>query len=132
MNWSEGARVLDDPDAFPWLANPQVVARYERALLRRYPGASATQKGSHAGIYFVTPDRYPILGETEQAPGLFMACGFSHGFKVSPAVGIVIAERLTKGPTAAVELDEFRPIRFAEGPSSLVKPLYPYVSGIQS
>jgi sarcosine oxidase, subunit beta len=130
MNWQEGARVLDDPDAFPWTANPQVVARHARVLRRRYPRLEATLDYSHAGIYFITPDRYPIIGESVEAPGLFHACGFSHGFKVSPAVGKAVATRLVAGSTAAPEVDEFRPSRFAEGQP--IRPLYPYVSGIQT
>jgi sarcosine oxidase subunit beta len=130
MNWSEGARVLDDPDAFPWSANPQVVARYARAMARRYPATEPQLARSHAGIYFVTPDRYPILGEAPQAPGLFMACGFSHGFKVSPAIGKAVAARVAGGPHAAPELDAFRVERFAGG--ELITPLFPYVSGVQT
>ena len=130
MNWSEGARVLDDPDAFPSVANPQVQARHTRTVARRYPGSAPRLVRGHAGIYFITPDRYPILGEAPEAPGVFLACGFSHGFKVSPAVGKAIAQRLINGPAAAPELDEFRATRFAEG--APVSPLYPYVSGIQT
>jgi sarcosine oxidase, subunit beta len=130
MNWSEGARVLDDPDAFTWVANPQVVARHARALAGRYPGLEPKLERSHAGIYFITPDRYPILGEAPDAPGLFLACGFSHGFKVAPSVGKAIATRLVEGPRAAPELDDFRPTRFAEGKP--ITALFPYVSGIQT
>jgi sarcosine oxidase subunit beta len=129
MNWSEGARVLDDPDAFPWTANPQVVARLHRALSHRYACSSGLSR-AHAGIYFVTPDRYPILGFAPDVDGLFLACGFSHGFKVSPAVGKAVAARIVEGPRAAPELDDFRLSRFAE--SQPIKPLYPYVSGIQT
>jgi len=123
MSWSEGARVVDEPDAFPWVANPQIVARYARALERRYPGTTPRLRSSHAGIYFITPDRYPILGEVPEAPGLFLACGFSHGFKVSPSVGKAIATRLTEGPRAAPELDEFRLARF--GNDAPIRPRYP-------
>jgi sarcosine oxidase subunit beta len=130
MNWSEGARVVDDPDAFPCIANPQVAARLARTLARRYAGAEPHLVRGHAGIYFITPDRYPILGEVPEAPGLFLACGFSHGFKVSPAIGKAIAERLTHGQGAAPELDEFHLARFADGQP--IRPLYPYVSGIQT
>jgi sarcosine oxidase subunit beta len=130
INWSEGARVLDDADSFPWVANPQVVARYARAMAQRYLGTEPRLERSHAGIYFITPDRYPILGEVPQAPGLFLACGFSHGFKVSPALGKAAAARLVDGPRAAPELDEFRLARFADG--ELIAPLFPYVSGVQT
>ncbi len=130
MNWAEGGQVLEDPDAFHWQANSHVVTRYREAMQRRYPGSQPRLVHSHAGIYFVTPDRYPLLGEMPEAPGLFHAAGFSHGFKVSPAVGQAIADRLTRGPNASRELDEFRPSRFAEGQP--ITPLFPYVSGVQT
>jgi sarcosine oxidase subunit beta len=130
MNWSEGARVLDDPDAFPWTANPQVVARHARCVFRRFPSFDPQLARSHAGIYFITPDRYPILGEDPAAPGLFLACGFSHGFKTAPAIGRTIAARIVDGAGAVPELDAFRLSRFAEGKP--ITPLYPYPSGIQA
>ena len=106
------------------------LARYARAVARRYPGTEPRLERSHAGIYFITPDRYPILGEAPQAPGLFLACGFSHGFKVSPAIGKASAVRLVDGPQAAPELDEFCLARFGAGQP--ITPLFPYVSGVQT
>ncbi|HEV8462808.1 MAG TPA: FAD-dependent oxidoreductase [Gaiellaceae bacterium] len=42
------------------------------------------------GVYDVTPDHQPILGEV--ADGLHVACGFSgHGFMIAPAVGRIVA-----------------------------------------
>ena len=55
---------------------------------------------------------------------------FSHGFKVSPAIGTAAAARLVAGPHAAPELDEFRLQRFAE--SKPINPLFLYVSGVQT
>lgn len=131
MNWSEGARVLDDPDAFPWVANPQVVARYTRRLGQRFPGFEVTgPERSWAGIYFLTPDRHPILGEPPGLEGFILACGFSHGFKVAPAVGKSIAALIAGGPRAAPELEEFRLSRFDEGKPVVPMNLYP--SGTQS
>jgi glycine/D-amino acid oxidase-like deaminating enzyme len=51
-----------------------------------------------------------------QVSGLHVAVGFSgHGFKLSPVVGELVAERLTDGRTTLVDIDLFRPARFAEG-----------------
>jgi sarcosine oxidase subunit beta len=43
------------------------------------------------GIYDVTPDHQPILGEI--GDGIFVAAGFSgHGFMIAPAVARIIAD----------------------------------------
>jgi len=67
-------------------------------LAARFPGLRRAQlRGGWAGLYDVTPDRYPILGPCD-APGLFLAVGFSgHGFKLSPAVGRLIAQSALEG-----------------------------------
>ena len=50
-----------------------------------------------AGLYNITPDRQPILCQSEEVPGFYMAIGFSgHGFMISPMVGIVMAEMITE------------------------------------
>ena len=45
------------------------------------------------GVYDMTPDARPMLGELPGLPGLVLAAGFSGiGFKISPAVGEAVAE----------------------------------------
>jgi sarcosine oxidase subunit beta len=45
------------------------------------------------GVYDVTPDHQPVLGEIPGRPGLFVACGFSgHGFMIAPAVARITAD----------------------------------------
>ena len=57
-----------------------------------------------------------MLGELPGRPGLIVAAGFSGtGFKISPAVGEALAELITTGAAAHVDLVPFRPSRFAEG-----------------
>ena len=54
---------------------------------------------SYVGAYDVTPDYNPIIGPSP-VDGLFLATGFSgHGFKISPAVGKLVADLLTDGKT---------------------------------
>lgn len=45
------------------------------------------------GSYNMSPDRQPILGDTDQLKGFYMACGFSgHGFMLAPMTGLLLAE----------------------------------------
>ncbi|SLI39166.1 FAD dependent oxidoreductase [Mycobacteroides abscessus subsp. abscessus] len=82
--------------------------------------------GSYVGAYDVTPDYNPIIGPAP-AEGLFLAAGFSgHGYKISPAVGHLVADLLTKGTTDLPHVDprDFRYERFAEGEPLLSR--HPY------
>jgi glycine/D-amino acid oxidase-like deaminating enzyme len=55
----------------------------------------------------------PILDETP-VRGLFVAVGMSgHGFKLSPAVGRLMADRILDGTSALTDLAAFRLDRFA-------------------
>jgi sarcosine oxidase subunit beta len=69
------------------------------------------------GIYDMTPDSRPLLGEIPDIAGLLVCAGFSGmGFKISPAVGLVMSELLLDGAgKTTVDISAFRPSRFAEG-----------------
>jgi glycine/D-amino acid oxidase-like deaminating enzyme len=68
-----------------------------------------------AGPYDVTPDWNPAIGLCPGIEGLYLAVGWSgHGFKLSPAVGEVVAAEVT-GRTPPIDVSELRPERFAEG-----------------
>jgi len=68
------------------------------------------------GIYDMSPDSRPLLGKLPQVEGLYVAAGFSGmGFKISPAVGLVMSELLLEGAGTTVDISAFRPTRFAEG-----------------
>jgi glycine/D-amino acid oxidase-like deaminating enzyme len=69
----------------------------------------------YAGCFDVTPDWHPILDRVGPT-GYHVAAGFSgHGFKLSPAVGHMVAALITDGPGAHPDLSTFRLSRFAEG-----------------
>jgi sarcosine oxidase subunit beta len=55
----------------------------------------------------------------DQAPGiegLYLGIGFSGtGFKISPAIGIALAELATQGKATTVDVAAFRATRFTEG-----------------
>jgi glycine/D-amino acid oxidase-like deaminating enzyme len=85
-----------------------VAARYPRL-------ADFAVERSWAGPYDVTPDWNPIMGACPGIDGLYLAVGWSgHGFKLSPAVGEVVAAEVT-GRTPPVDVSELRPGRFAAG-----------------
>ena len=95
--------------------------RLER-LRHRYPPAVAVEiENAWAGLYDMTPDAHPIVGEV--ADGVYAACGFSgHGFMQSPAVGRALAEELL-GESPSIDLSPYRLSRFEEGvdfPETLV------------
>jgi sarcosine oxidase subunit beta len=69
----------------------------------------------YTGVYDCSPDLQPLLGPVPAVPGLHVAVGFSgHGFKLSPAVGEMVAERIIDGRSSLVDVELFSPARFAE------------------
>jgi len=89
--------------------------RLERLRHRYPPAAEATIERAWAGLYDMTPDAHPILGEV--ADGVYAACGFSgHGFMQSPAVGRALAEEIL-GLSPSVDLTPYRLERFEGGAS---------------
>jgi sarcosine oxidase subunit beta len=83
-------------------------------LAHRFPPAAGTVvERSWAGLYDMTPDAHPVVGEI--GGGLYAACGFSgHGFMQSPAVGRALAELVLEG-APSFDLSPYRLDRFAEG-----------------
>ncbi len=87
-----------------------------KAVAERYPrlGDFVVER-AWAGPYDITPDWNPIMGPCPGIDGLYLAVGWSgHGFKLSPAVGEVVAAEVT-GRTPLVDVSELRPGRFAAG-----------------
>ena len=65
-----------------------------------------------AGAYDMSPDGNPILGCPDEAPELYLACGFvGHGFMMAPMIGVLYAEWLTGGARHEV-FDRYRLARF--------------------
>ena len=68
-----------------------------------------------AGLYEMTPDRHPIIGESP-VRGLFLANGFSgHGFQHAPVVGKLLAELIVEGKARTVDISSLGLDRFARG-----------------
>jgi sarcosine oxidase subunit beta len=48
-----------------------------------------------SGLYNMSPDKTPIIGEAPQLKGFYMACGFSgHGFMIAPVTSTLIAQMI--------------------------------------
>jgi sarcosine oxidase subunit beta len=102
-----------DPDRYSNHANVDAAAE---KMAHRFPGLSNPRvTSSYAGIYDVTPDFNPIIDRVDE--GLLVAAGFSgHGFKISPAVGRMVADMVAgeKSTIPGVDPGDFRLGRFAE------------------
>lgn len=117
-----------NPDDYNANADDEYILHVGERLAERHPAmANALSKGGYAGMYGVTPDWHPIIDEIPSGSGFFVAAGFSgHGFKLSPAVGVMIADMVTRQaePTAQLDRMLFRYARFAE--NDLVRGRYEY------
>ena len=117
-----------DPDRYANRAAPDFLEMAVGKIAHRFPGLDgAAVASTYAGCYDVTPDFNPVLSETP-VERLFVAAGFSgHGFKISPAVGSLMADLVVDGTSSDANVPEsdFRLSRFAEG--DLLTSPFPYV-----
>lgn len=106
---------IDDPDNCEGVDYETVMA-YSQKLVNRLPAmARGRWERGWSGPYDVTPDWHPILDESAEADGLYIAAGFSgHGFKLSPAIGKRMAQFIVEGKKPE-ELEPFSASRFSEG-----------------
>jgi len=80
------------------------------------PLAEAGIERTWAGLYEMTPDRHPIIGEAPQIEGLVLANGFSgHGFQHAPVVGKLVAEIVAEGRARTVDVSSLSLERFTTG-----------------
>ena len=91
-------------------------AVFQAAAKRVPPLAEAKVMRSYAGVRDLTPDYHGILGPVREAPGFFVACGFSgHGFMHAPAIGLLMAEIVLDGRTSSMDIDALSLARFDAG-----------------
>jgi glycine/D-amino acid oxidase-like deaminating enzyme len=116
-----------DPDHFPQSASPESLEEIIERACRRIPKLEGAEvMRGVTGVYDVTPDSRPLLGEIPGIAGLYVCAGFSGmGFKISPAIGVVMTELLLEGKSKTVDITAFHPSRFAE--NCPVKADYEYV-----
>ena len=115
---SEGNEGVDIPEPDVEQADVPLdeVAHVGEQLAHRMPAfETAGLAASWTGVYDVTPDWNPVLGPVPGLEGLVVGFGFSgHGFKLSPAVGRVLAQAALGLPTD-VSLAPYALERFASG-----------------
>jgi sarcosine oxidase subunit beta len=105
-----------DPDRYNEGVTFEETADAMERAVHRFPVMEQGQVAKGwAGCFDVSPDWHPILDESP-VPGFCVAVGFSgHGFKLSPAVGDMMARLIVDGKTPADDIHAFRLSRFAEG-----------------
>jgi glycine/D-amino acid oxidase-like deaminating enzyme len=115
---SEGiaGEVLDAPDIEQADIPMDAVVEVGAQVAERFPAyAEAGLASSWTGVYDVTPDWNPVLGPVPGLDGLLVAFGFSgHGFKLSPAVGGLMAQ-LALGLPTDVSVEPYAINRFGAG-----------------
>jgi sarcosine oxidase, subunit beta len=116
-----------DPDNFPQRASDESLEEIIGRACRRIPKlAGAEVMRGVTGVYDMTPDSRPLLGEIPETHGLYVCAGFSGmGFKIAPAVGLVMSELVLDGKGMTVDISAFRPERFRE--NNPIKAEYEYV-----
>lgn len=116
-----------DPDHYRGGVDDHYVQEAVEKFMRRFPSLGrARLVTGYSGAYEVTPDYNPVMGPSP-VEGLYLCAGFSgHGFKLTPAVGELMASCILEGHSGdpAVDLSLFRLNRFEEG--DLLVSLHPY------
>ncbi len=112
-----GDEVITNPDQYDESVSREFLGWTHERITHRMPSMRrAFGRGGYSGLYTLTPDSHPILGEAPGVRGLYLATGFSgHGFKLSPAVGRGLTELITTGAYQSLDLSPLRATRFAEG-----------------
>ncbi len=109
--------VVENPEIYAQRASPGFIQDIWSRLARRIPSlADAEFSTGYAGLYTSTPDSHPIMDAVEGIDGLYVCTGFSgHGFKLSPMVGVLMAELMLEGGATSIDISPLRISRFAEG-----------------
>ena len=119
--------IVDDPEIYARRASPAFIQDIWQRLARRIPAiADAHLAAGYAGLYTNTPDSHPVMDQVDGIDGLYLCSGFSgHGFKLSPMVGVLMAELIAAGQAhtnnahtshaLTIDINPLRLSRFAEG-----------------
>lgn len=118
-----------DPDNYSNIAGEASIEKCAEKVMHRFPGfPDPSVTHTYAGVYDVPPDWNPVIAPVGGVDGLILSAGFAgHGFKISPAVGDLVADLVFEGDSTDPDIpaSDFRLERFAEGKS--LNSLHPYV-----
>ena len=108
-----GMTDCDEPSSFRTHVDRAFLERVTAAALDRVPIMEQAEiLRGWGGLYAMTPDENPVIGEIPEVKGFFCAAGFSgHGFQHGPAVGRILSELILDGKTG-FDLSPFRYDRF--------------------
>ena len=112
----------NDPEETPGYKTDFEPSFIEKILTRAadrvpiFENLAVNPKRAWAGLYEMTPDHHPILGEAPGLPGFFLANGFSgHGVMHAPATGKILSDLILTGKTDLVDASLLSLSRFAAG-----------------
>ncbi len=112
----------NDPEETPGYKadfEPSFIEKILTRAANRVPvfeNLAVNPKRAWAGLYEMTPDHHPILGESPTVPGFFFANGFSgHGVMHAPATGKILSDLILQGKTDLIDASLLNFSRFAEG-----------------
>jgi sarcosine oxidase, subunit beta len=115
---SEGVvgEALNAPETEQGDISLDYVAEVGAQVAERFPAyETAGLASSWTGVYDVTPDWNPVLGNVGDVEGLVVGFGFSgHGFKLSPGIGKLLAQHAL-GQSTDVSLAPYALDRFSTG-----------------
>jgi sarcosine oxidase, subunit beta len=125
---SELDRVEIDPDNYNDSVTFDEVTKFSEYAATVFPimGSSGVYQRGYTGVYDITPDQQPIIDEFSQSgyEGLYCLIGLSgHGFKLSPAFGMIMSDFVTGERKTSYDRSIFRRSRFEEG--KLLESRYP-------
>src|SRR5438105_8971403 len=112
----------NDPEETPGYKTDFDPAFIEKILSRAanrvpvFENLAVNPKRAWAGLYEMTPDHHPVLGESPEVPGCYLANGFSgHGVMHAPATGKILSDLILTGRCDLVDTSQLSVGRFAEG-----------------
>lgn len=110
------ANAIVNPDKYDESVDTDFILDTGERLIRRYPAMERSDSaGGYAALYDITPDWHVIVDEPLPGSGFFLCCGSSgHGFKLGPATGLMVADRVMGVADPLFDTHLFRLGRFAE------------------
>ena len=106
----------NEPSSFNTKTSEDWISSLYAVAARRLPMLhDVGLRGNWAGLYELTADHNPIIGQSQIVDGFYYAVGFSgHGLMHSPAVGEVMRD-LVLNVTPHIDVSPFALERFATG-----------------
>ncbi len=111
-----GQSIVGQPPTFSQAVDEDWTAQHmDRAMARLPILETAGRLTEWAGLYEVTPDAHPIIGQIAALGGFYVVAGFSgHGFMHGPIAGLLVAEQIIDGAAHTVDISSLAAERFVD------------------